>query len=286
MRGYFTAAAALAVRIAFTCYFAAAAFAIRRIARAIALDRRATGAFHFGATLTDRLARGLRDPLSASPTDGPAVASRSTGLPGPLVARPTVDRIGPSTCAVGRALSTSYFFVSTRRITGNPLAHRPGTDRLSTSTCAVGRVLASSYFPASTRHATGNQLAHRPGTDRASTTTRTASRARTTSYFLASTRHATDNPLTRRPGTDRISTTARADRRARASYPLVNAARTARRALTADNALTGTIRHRLGLTVLGRRRLSAHRPLRSAWHPHFPPLPGALGGAPGLACSV
>ncbi|MFD2466405.1 hypothetical protein [Amycolatopsis silviterrae] len=42
-----------------------------------------------------------------------------------------------------------------------------------------------------------------------------------------------------------------------------------------------------------RRRLSPplragspHRTPESAWHPHCPPLPGAPGGAPRLACSV
>ncbi|WP_406638510.1 hypothetical protein [Amycolatopsis sp. WGS_07] len=34
------------------------------------------------------------------------------------------------------------------------------------------------------------------------------------------------------------------------------------------------------------RPLSPHRSARSAWHPHCPPLPGAPGGAPRLACSV
>ncbi|MYW90215.1 hypothetical protein G3I59_06170 [Amycolatopsis rubida] len=52
------------------------------------------------------------------------------------------------------------------------------------------------------------------------------------------------------------------------------------------NPLDRTVRNRLDPTVRSRRRLSTHRPPGSAWHPHFPPLPGAPSGAPRLACSV
>ncbi|MET9263507.1 hypothetical protein [Amycolatopsis sp. NPDC004079] len=56
--------------------------------------------------------------------------------------------------------------------------------------------------------------------------------------------------------------------------------------LTTGAPLTRSVHHRLDPAVRTRRRFSTHRPPRSAWHPHFPPLPGAPGGAPRLACSV